>query len=68
MNTHDKNSSSTPRDNRDSTIRADPASKDVSSGKSGTAREPQTGTSIDNRSNKDGGARDLSRGSSPSQR
>jgi hypothetical protein len=69
MNRNDQNSDGNSRnDTSPSTIRSDASSRDASSGKSSSAREPQQGTSVDNRSEQRGAQQGKSRPDGASQR
>ena len=62
MNTNDKHSSTSSKNEQSgSVIRSDASSNDASSGKSGATREPQRGSAIDNSVKKGDGPRDASR-------
>lgn len=66
---NEKNSSNEKRNDASaSTIRNDASSKDASSGKSSSGREPQQGSPIDNRSNTRGNSPDPSGAGSHSKR
>ena len=62
MNTNDKRSNTTSNNEQSGTVlRSDASANDASSGKSGTTREPQHGSAIDNSVKKGDGPRDASR-------
>lgn len=68
MNRNDQNSGSTSRnDTSPSSIRSDASSHDASSGKSSSAREPQQGTPVDNRSEQRGAQQGQARPDNASQ-